>query len=411
MSGIQIRMGSTGIKTSVDLPASKSISNRLLLIKALCKESFTIDNLSLSDDTLILQRCIENLTEEEVFDVGDAGTAFRFLTALFAITPGKRTLTGSKRMLKRPVGDLVKALNKLGADISYAAKNNHPPLIINGAILSGSKTTIRAGISSQFISALLLIAPQLPQGLQLKLLGDIASKPYISMTLKMMEHFGVSSLWKWKTIEVAKQAFQPRNFVVEADWSAAAFWYQMVAFSKVAEVELKGLSRNSLQGDAIVADIYDKLGVKTSYLDDSVLLSRKESQSMVITHDFFLTPDLFPPVMATCAGLKIPFRFTGLQNLVIKESDRVSAMISELAKFGYYFNYDKQESSLVYDGNKGSFDDAEVVCDSHNDHRIAMSLAPMAMIHCRVNLNDSECVSKSYPSYFDDLKKAGFRII
>ena len=411
MSGIQIRMGSTGIKASVDLPASKSISNRLLLIKALCRDNFTIKNLSVSDDTLILKQCIKKLAKAEVFDVGDAGTAFRFLTALFAITPGKRLLIGSERMSKRPVLEMVKALRALGAKIRYTETKGFPPLLITGTKFKYYDTTVKASISSQYISSLLLIGPCLNNGLVLTLEGEIASRPYIDMTLKLMESFGVKSRWENNIITIAKQDYQPHNYVVQDDWSAAAFWYQIVAFSEVASVELSGLPKDNLQGDAIVADIYDKLGVKTSYLADSILLTRKENRAMVLTNDFFLTPDLFPPVMATCAGLKIPFRFTGLQNLVIKESDRVLAMITELAKFGYYFNYDKQEGSLVYDGNKGNYDDAEVVCDSHNDHRIAMSLAPMAMIHCRVNLNDSECVSKSYPAYFDDLQKAGFKVI
>ncbi len=411
MQRLQVNFAPGKIKTSILLPASKSISNRLLIIRALCKESPAIDNLSLSEDTLILQRCIENLAEEEVFDVANAGTAFRFLTALLAITPGKHTLTGSKRMLKRPVRELVKALKYLGADIEYSGLTGYPPLIITGKEFTNRITSIKAGVSSQYISALLLIAPCLPKGLKLTLKGEMASRPYIGMTLKLMEQFGVKSHWEKNTISVERQPYQPVHYVVQNDWSAAAFWYQIIAFAKDAEVELIGLSNDALQGDALVAGIYDKLGVKTSFLTDSVLLTHKETRAVVLINDFLQTPDLFPPVMATCAGLNIPFRFTGLKNLAIKESDRVKAMTAELAKFGYYFNYDKKEGSLVYDGNKGNFTDADVICHSHNDHRIAMSLAPMAMIHCRVNLSGAECVSKSYPAYFDDLMKAGFRII
>ena len=410
MSVVYIRSHSGNCKAEILLPASKSISNRLMLIKALCKEDFTIENISNSDDTAILRLCIENISKEEVFDVADAGTAFRFLTALFAITLGTRILTGSKQMLKRPVGDLVKALKDLGADITYADKINHPPLIIKGRELTKRKSGIRANISSQYISALLLIAPRLPQGLELKMSGDVASKPYITMTLKMMEHFGVYYKWRWKTITIEKQLYRPRKFVVESDWSAAAFWYQIVALSKNAEVELTGLTEDYIQGDKTIADIFDKLGVKTSFLTNSVLLTKKSIQCVVMTENFFLTPDLFPSVMAACIGLNIPFHFTGLQNLIIKESDRVSAMISELAKFGYYFDYDKDESSLIYDGNKGKLSDEVVTCNSHDDHRIAMSLAPMSLIHCGIKISNAFCVSKSYPNYFDDLKKAGFSI-
>jgi 3-phosphoshikimate 1-carboxyvinyltransferase len=410
MSVVHIRSHSGNCKAEIHLPASKSISNRLMLIKALCKEEFEIENISHSDDTRILRRCIENISEDEVFDVSDAGTAFRFLTALFAITPGTRKLTGSKQMLKRPMGILVLALRRLGADITVVGKKNHPPLIITGTELTKRITTINASMSSQFVSALLLIAPTLPKGLKIKLTGSIASKPYISMTLNMMEHFGVTYQWKENTITIMKQSYQPRKFTVEADWSAAAFWYQIVALSRHAEVELLGLTQDYIQGDKAIADIFDKLGVKTSFLANSVLLTKKEMHGVVLTNDFFLTPDLFPPVMAGCVGLNIPFHLTGLQNLVIKESDRVMAMITELAKFGYYFDYDKGEGSLVYDGNKGKLSDEVVICDSHVDHRIAMSLAPMALIHGKVDLTNSECVSKSYPAYFGDLIKAGFSI-
>jgi len=410
MSGIKVQNSTGIIKISPDLPASKSISNRLLLIRALCKENIEIENLSTADDTVILQKCTENLYQEEVFDVNDAGTAFRFLTALFAITPGVRTLTGSKRMQKRPVGDLVKALQKMGADITFTAKKNYPPLRINGKKFSENKVSINAGISSQFISALLLIAPELPNGLQLKLSGEIASEPYINMTLKVMEQFGITHKWKHNQIIIEKQPYIPGNFEMEADWSAAAFWYQIVALSKNAEVELPGLKQESLQGDAIVAQIFDKLGVRTSYLSDSVLLTKKETSCVVLSYDFLSTPDLFPAVMATCAGLNIPFRFTGLKNLAIKESDRDLAMINELAKFGYYFNYEKEEGSLVYDGNRGNYPDKEINCNSYNDHRIAMSLAPMSLLHFKIDMEGHECVSKSYPGYFEDLKKAGFSI-
>jgi 3-phosphoshikimate 1-carboxyvinyltransferase len=410
MSRIQVRNGAGNIKASIQLPASKSISNRLLMIKALCSESFEIENLSQSDDTRVLQDCIENLDKVELFDVNDAATPFRFLTALLAIMPNSYTLTGSKQLMKRPVSNLVNALNKLGADITYAAKKYHPPLIIKGAKFSSRIVTIDAGISSQFISALLLIAPALPKGIILKLSGNIASKPYINMTLKMMEYFGVNYVWEQNKITIEKQEYKPRKFVVEADWSAAVFWYQIVALSKNTEIELIGLKQYSLQGDASVAGLFDKLGVRTSFLPDSVLLTKKETPAVVLIKDFFHTPDLFPPAVSTCAGLNIPFRFTGLKNLLIKESDRVLSMVTELAKFGYYFNYDKDADVLVYDGNKGAFPDADINCNSYNDHRIAMSLAPMSLLNCTVNLTDSECISKSYPDYYNDLSKAGFSI-
>lgn len=410
MESLKIRNGSGNINASIVLPASKSISNRLLIIKDLCRDEFEIDNLSESDDTLILQNCIENMYLSDVFNVNNAGTAFRFLTALFSIIPGTRKLSGSKRMMYRPVGNLVNALIKLGADITYNGRKNFPPLTIKGNYFTKNTVSLSAGMSSQFISALLLIAPELPNGIQIKLSGNIASKPYIEMTLKMMEQFDVRHHWKKNIITIEKQSYAGHNFIVEADWSAAAFWYQIVALSQNATVELKGLTNNSLQGDSVVAIIFDKLGVKTSFLPDSVLLTNKPKSIIVFTHDFFNTPDLFPPILATCTALNVPFRFTGLQNLVIKESDRISAMITELAKFGYYFNYDQETATMDYDGNKGTLRETDILCDSHNDHRIAMSLAPMALLSCGINLTGSECVSKSYPGYFADLKTAGFVI-
>lgn len=410
MPGLTICNPNRYSKAIIDLPASKSISNRLLIIKALCPDNFTIENLSVADDTVVLKQCIENITRQKEFNTGDGGTPFRFLTALFAITPGTRMLTGSERMMKRPVSVLVNALNELGANISYANKTFRPPLIIKGTKLTKHKITIAADVSSQFISALLLIAPHLPKGLLVKLMSPIASEPYINMTLKLMEQFGINYTREGKHIQISRQAYCGRNYVVEADWSAAAFWYQIVALSRSAEVELRGTMQDSLQGDVAVAPIFDKLGVKTSYLGNSTLLTKKELSAVAVTYDFFTTPDLFPPVMATCVAMNLPFHFTGLQNLIVKESDRVFSMISEMAKFGYYFDYNKAEGSLVYDGNPGTEAETPLVCDTHQDHRIAMALAPFSLISKGVSLNETACVSKSYPSYFTDLKKAGFLI-
>jgi 3-phosphoshikimate 1-carboxyvinyltransferase len=412
MQSTTVSSGPESVTASVGLPASKSISNRLLLIKALCDQNIEIENLSQSNDTVVLQSCIDNMLEAEIFDVNDTGTAFRFLTALFAITPGKRTITGSARMKQRPVGDLVKSLIDSGADISYANQEGYPPLIIRGTSLANQKVSMNAGISSQFISALLLIAPTLQNGLELTLDGNVASKPYIEMTLKLMKHFGIQYQWDQNIIKVEKQLYHAKAYKVEADWSAASFWCLIAALSKNTHIELMGLTKDSLQGDSIVAEIFEKLGVHSSFQQNSVLLTKNEKDlPKEFTFDFFHYPDLFPPVMAACAGLNIPFHFTGLQNLKIKESDRVASMIEELEKFGFTFDYSSESGLLTFKGDKGkSLEIKEIRCNSHNDHRIAMSLAPLSLLNVPVTIEDSDCVAKSYPSYFSDLITAGFKI-
>ena len=225
-----------------------------------------------------------------------------------------------------------------------------------------------------------------------------------------MHQFGIEYSWKENIIKIEKQNYIPLDFKVEPDWSAASFWYLIVALSGNAMVELSGLKRNSLQGDAVVAEIFEPLGVRTTFNNDSVILTKKDVSCKELLVDFFNTPDLFPPVMSACAGLQIPFRFTGLQNLKIKESDRIKAMITELMKFGYHFTYEQESGVLKFQEFKGFDGETEIICNPHNDHRIAMSIAPLAFLHHSVLITDSDCVSKSYPNYFTDLKSAGFNI-
>jgi len=407
MQNVQISIGSKKIKTRVSLPASKSLSNRLLIIRALCEDGFDIENLSDADDTKILGQCIENINDYHVFDVHDAGTALRFLTAVFAITHGNRMLTGTPRLLERPVGPLVDALNRLGAKIHYPDKKGFPPLVINGSEIRGGKISVDAGMSSQFISALLLIAPTLPEGLEILLKNAVASAPYIRMTLGLMNYFGVNTEWNDDLIKIKPQKYKAKNYIVEADWSAAAFWYEIASLAEDAEIELTGLNGHSLQGDAVVADVFSKLGVRTTILPNSIKLTKCPVETGLLELDFFENPDMFPAVIATCAALGVSCRFTGLQNLAIKESDRVTAMVTELEKFGCHFSRDAAGNIVSEKSNQPKIAQS-VNCNSYNDHRIAMALAPLSLKGFAINIDNASCVAKSYPAYFEDIKNAGF---
>ncbi len=407
--GVHIRKGSKHIKTRVDLPASKSLSNRLLIIKALCKDNFIIKNLSGSGDTIMLQKSLENTDSINSIDINDAGTVFRFLTAFFCVLKGTRTLSGNKRMLVRPIAPLVDTLNELGGKISYSGFKGYPPILINGTTLEGGKASIDAHISSQFVSALLLIAPTMKKGLELELKRSVASEPYIRMTLDLMRYYGIESEWDDNIIKIVPQKYEPKNITVEADWSAAAFWYEMAALSEHAEIELMGLQKNSMQGDNAIAEIYENIGVETTYLADSILLRKSARTIDFLELDFFAIPDVFPSLVACCAGLNLPFRFTGLQNLSIKESDRVEAMICELGKFGYEFEYEKP-AVLSFNGLHKKPVKKHILCETQNDHRIAMALAPLSLLDFNLNITDSDCVNKSYPDFFNHLKNAGFSV-
>lgn len=407
MQNVRINIGPQKIETRVSLPASKSLSNRLLIIRALCDDGFAIENLSDADDTKILEQCLQQIHEYRIFSVQDAGTALRFLTAVFAITHGNRLLTGTPRLLERPVGPLVDALNRLGAKIHYFDKKGFPPLVINGSEIRGGKVAVDAGISSQFVSALLLIAPALPEGLEISLKNAVASAPYIRMTLGLMNYFGVVTAWNDDLIKIEPQKYKAKDIFVEADWSAAAFWYEIAALAEDAEIELIGLNEHSLQGDAVVADVFSKLGVQTTLLPDAIKLTKCPVESGLQEFDFFENPDMFPAVIATCVGSGISCRFTGLQNLAIKESDRVTAMLTELEKFGYRFRRDV-DGSLMSENSKQIKISQIINCNSYNDHRIAMALSPLSLKGFTLNIDNASCVAKSYPSYFEDIKNAGF---
>lgn len=395
------------VKATIQLPASKSISNRVLIIHALSGGKESLRNLSDCDDTQVM---IKALTENtEPIDILAAGTAMRFLTAYLSATPGTHTLTGTQRMQQRPIQILVNALRQLGAQIEYAGNEGFPPLHICGTELTGDEITLKGNVSSQYISALLMIGPVLKHGLQLHLTGEIISRPYINLTLQLMKEFGAMAAWTSdQSIRVEPRPYRSVPFTVESDWSAASYWYQIAALSPAAEIELTGLFRNSYQGDSRGAQLFAKLGVETQYTDRGVRLIKKGALSTRLDEDLVNIPDLAQTFVVTCALLDIPFRFTGLQTLKIKETDRIAALKAELAKLGYVLR-DENDSILVWDGERCKPQETPVI-KTYEDHRMAMAFAPAAIRYPHMQIAEPQVVSKSYPAYWEDLKKAGFLI-
>ncbi|MDR1601814.1 MAG: 3-phosphoshikimate 1-carboxyvinyltransferase [Tannerella sp.] len=396
------------MQSAVRLPASKSISNRILILNALSEHPCEILNLSDCDDTGAMLRALQS--GEPHVDVGAAGTAMRFLTAYLSGKRGQWTLTGTERMKNRPIRILVDALRTLGAIIEYAEKEGFPPLRIEGRRLQGGEVWLDGGVSSQYISALLMVAPLMSDGLKLHLTGNLISKPYLRLTVRLMRCFGATVFEEGQTFTVSPQRYAPVPFTVEADWSAASYWYEIAALSERAEIELNGLSADSLQGDAAIAPLFDRLGVETVYTPKGVLLRRiQRAQLQETVCDFTDIPDMAQTFAVTCATLGIPFSFSGLQSLKIKETDRLTALCTELRKFGYRVE-ERDGSILTWDGSRGEAESAPVVA-TYEDHRMAMAFAPMAMCFADgIRMTDIEVVSKSYPGFWDDLRQAGFSV-
>ena len=404
------------LKGTVTLAGSKSISNRALIIQALCSEKFEINKIANSKDTQTLIKLLAST--EGILDTGAAGTTFRFLTAYLAAKNWTGVLTGSERMQQRPIGELVSALNTLGANIQYTANEGYPPLKFSGhqGLDQNNKVTLPANISSQFISALLLIAPSLPRGLEVELIGEIVSKPYLLMTLELMQQFGVKHEWDQQTIKIQPQDYKPKRFTVEADWSAASYYYSMAAIADQCDLVLKGLFQNSVQGDQAIAEIMSHLGVKTTYLPDGIHLSKSDDPvAPVLEYDFVECPDLAQTVIATCAAKKVKGVFTGLETLYIKETDRVHAMKTELNKIhGLFYpipsNFTKGSNQVYYtvEGDI-NFKDGPIYFETYEDHRMAMALAPLALKH-PIYIREPMVVVKSYPDFYHDLEKLGFEV-
>ena len=395
------------IHTTIQLPSSKSISNRALIINALGHGTHQPENLSDCDDTRVMVRALND--DKETIDIMAAGTAMRFLTAYLSVTPGTRIITGTQRMQQRPIQVLVNALRELGADIEYVANDGFPPLRITGRKFEKDTISLPGKVSSQYISALLMIAPVLTNGLTIRLTGDIISRPYINLTLQLMNDFGVCAEWTdGHQLKVEPQVYHSIPFYVESDWSAASYWYQIVALSKEAEVTLPGLFKESYQGDSQVAGIFRSLGVETIYEDQTVTLKKSGNAIERLDYDFINQPDLAQTFVVTCALLNIPFRFSGLQSLKIKETDRMAALITEMRKLGYILR-ETDGAVLSWEGERCSAEEHPAI-DTYEDHRMAMAFAPACLTLPEILINNPQVVSKSYPHYWEDLRQAGFII-
>jgi len=394
------------VRTTVQLPASKSISNRALILNALSLSSIPIKNLSDCEDTQVIIDAFNS--DSNQFDVKGAGTAMRFLTAFLAGMQGEWIIKGSKRMHERPIHPLVETLIALGANIEYLEKEGFPPLKIQGKKLKGGEVYLSGNISSQFISALLMIAPLMENGLTMHIEKEIVSKPYIDLTLALMKQCGVKAKWKGNTITVTPQKYIAEEFVVEADWSAASYWYEIASLIPGSEITLKGLTKNSLQGDSNLVNLFTDLGVTTEFITDGIIIRSSKKKTKKFFHDFVNEPDLAQTFATTCCFKKTPFLFSGIQSLKIKETDRVQALIDELKKLGYVLK-ENEIGMLEWDGER-----CEPVVnpsiDTYDDHRMAMSFAPGAIALGTISINDPKVVTKSYPLFWSDLKQAGFKI-
>ena len=399
---IKISSKNKTIYGSIDLESSKSISNRLLVIKALCKTKFRIQNLSNAKDTKILNELLNSFNKRIDLNCEDAGTTLRFLIAFLATKDGIWKVSGSKRMHERPVKPLIDCLKELGAEIKYSEKEGFPPIEIKSKKLKSKKLSLPGNISSQFISALLLVAPTIENGLTLEITSKVLSKPYITMTLDLMSEFGIEYTWENNLIKVEQQNYLAKNIKVENDWSAASFWYSFLALSKSGEIKIPDLYANSIQGDSVLPSIYSKLGVKTEFNEDSIVLYETKNIAKEIELDLSNHPDLALPIIVTCCGLGIKAHLMGLESLKIKESNRLESIKKELRKFNISCEID---SSSIKIKESQNIVKPKSTIECHNDHRIAMSIAPLSMKVGSIKFDNKNVVNKSYPKFWEDFDR------
>lgn len=416
--------GNKNINTEIQLTGSKSECNRALIISALSKNLVKVENLSNAADTVTLNGILNKLgvwsdesgessepqtQDSTLVDVGPAGTAMRFLSAYLSAKNGNFLLTGTERMKQRPIGILAEALKTIGADITYAENEGFPPLTINGPLnQKTSLVKIKGDVSSQYISALLMIAPTLPQGLTLEIEGELTSKPYVDMTLEMLAEVGIEHSWNGNLISIATQSFQSGTLVVEPDWSAASYWYSIAALAEEAEISLPALKDKSLQGDSQIQKIMKIFGIATSKTETGISLEKSKAPLGVGgVLDLKTCPDLAQTIIVIAAALGKNMAFTGLETLKIKETDRIAALQNELAKIGVTLT----EDNLVYTLNTDElhFPD-KITIATYEDHRMAMAFAPLALLINEVEIEEMQVVEKSYPYFWEDLKKAGFSV-
>jgi len=406
MSTIQISGSSLSANFSIELTGSKSETNRLLLLAALYP-NLTLINDSNAHDVSVMKKALQ--LNSGTVDIHHAGTAMRFLTAYFSVTEGAEVLlTGSDRMKQRPITLLVDALRALGATIEYRGEEGYPPLHIKGAILSHSSVSIAANVSSQYLSALCLVGAKLPEGLEIELIGSITSLPYLNMTLQLLERIGISAQLEDSRIRIApKSEIEPISLAVESDWSAASYYYSIVALSKLGtKATLSTLREDSLQGDRVLSTIYKDFGVSTRFDDGKVIIEKvSEPLSQTLSYDLKDAPDIAQTIAVTAAGLQVDCYLTGLHTLPIKETDRLAAMKCELEKVGADVEIDAE--SLRVFGQKAKLQSASIA--TYNDHRMAMAFAPLAIL-IPLTIEESFVVEKSYPDFWKHLSSIGYQI-
>ena len=401
---LKIQNSSKEANGVLTITGSKSESNRLLIIQALYPQ-IEIHNLSKSDDSKVTLEGLKS--KKNVIDINHAGTAMRFLTAYFAVQPHREiVLTGSNRMQERPIKILVEALNSLGADITYEKEPGFPPLIIRGKEITINQISLPANISSQYISALMLVAPALKNGLKIDLIGETTSFPYIKMTLSIMDQLGFETAFDGNQISIkSASSINTNHWKVESDWSSASYFYSIVALADKSEITLKSFFEESKQGDAALTEIYEKFGVKTTHSNGKIILSKITdfNPPNFITLNLKNTPDLAQTIAVTCLGLNIDCKLSGLHTLKIKETNRLTALKTEIEKLGGNVKITDRSLELL---NTGKINQ-NVLIDTYNDHRMAMAFAPLGL-RVPININNPKVVSKSYPDFWDDLQKIGF---
>lgn len=398
------------IKGTVQLTGSKSESNRALIIRALSQGAVRVENLSEAADTVSLEAALQQAATAGSnlcsIDIGPAGTAMRFLTSYLNLQQGNFILTGTERMQQRPIGILVDALKSIGADIHYEKKAGYPPLKIEGGMVqSKAEVAIQGNISSQYISSLLLIASSLKKGLTLHIQGELTSRPYVTMTLEMLKEAGISYTFTDQQIQIAKQPFQAATIYVEPDWSAASYWYAMVALAQEAHIVLPGLKQHSLQGDFAITEIMKHFGVTSTFETDGLHLRKSGISSQKSLFDFKECPDLAQTVVVVAAALRKDVSFTGLETLKIKETDRILALQQEIAKFGAQLLADGETYHLK---TEQVFEPQSITIQTYEDHRMAMAFAPLALVFPEVIIEEPQVVDKSYPTFWKHLESQGF---
>ena len=403
MKDLTLRHQSGNLHGRIQITGSKSESNRMLLLQALYPK-ITLDNLSNSDDTVAMKSGLES--DKNMVDIGHAGTSMRFLSAYYSTLENQeKILTGSSRMQERPIGVLVDALRQLGADISYLKNEGYPPLLIKGKRLTASEVRLSANISSQYITALMLIAPSLPDGLRLYLEGKITSIPYIEMTLSLLHKIGVDAIFSGQHIQVfPKKDITQITHAVESDWSSASYYFSMVALAKEADVSLSTYKKDSLQGDRVLMDVYQQFGVQSSIENNTLALKKQTMGSTHVQLDLSDAPDIAQTIAVTCYGLGLSCSLTGLHTLKIKETDRLVALQNELSKLGATIEITDKSLHLHKRTNPIR---PNVLIETYHDHRMAMAFAPLGLL-VPIRIQDADVVTKSYPGFWKDLEQNGF---